>query len=117
MGGGILAIILSGWEEMERARQGLRVARNIKRGNMLSSVSILFLGEGVKLLDRKAENYPFIEKYLREFQELQVNVYACQGNIKAYGLEDRVDRNLVIMDDAATVISEHIKNNFIPASF
>ena len=117
MGEKFLAIILSGWDGLERARQGLRVVRNLKRANMLSEVSILFLGEGVKLLDSKAENYPFVEKYLKEFSELRIRVYACQGNIKAYGLERNVDKNLVIMDDAATVIAEHVKNNFIVASF
>ncbi|MDJ0269990.1 MAG: DsrE family protein [Aigarchaeota archaeon] len=113
----LLIIILSDHENYERARQGLRVARKIKRGNMLSEVKILFLGPGVKLLDKTDARYSNVEHFLKEYQQLGITILACAGNIRAYGLEEKIDRTLVIEDDAATVVAENVSKNYNVISF
>ena len=117
MAGKLLVIIVSGWEDFEKARQGLRVARNLARGGMVDGLGMLFLGPGVNLLDRTAENYSVVESFLKELREKGVVIRACHGNLRVYGLEDRFDKNLVVADDAATVVAEYISKGFAVATF
>lgn len=117
MAGKILIVIISGWDSFEKARQGLRIARNMMRGKMLEELSMLFLGPGVTLLDTTAENYAIVERFLRELNELGVIPRVCHGNLKVYGLEDKFDKQLVVTDDAATVVAEHINRGFTVITF
>ncbi len=115
--GGILLVILSGPGEFERARQGLRVARNLKRGRMVDHVRVFFLGPGVQLLDRDNPIYPMVESFLKSLRELNIPTSACAGNLRVYGIDEKLDKNLVIADDAAAVFAEAIAEAFTIASF
>ena len=117
MSGKLLVIVMSGWDYFERARQGLRVARNLVRGRMVDELGVLFLGPGVLLLDITAKDYGTVERFLRELREHGVIVRACHGNLRVYGLEDKFDKSLVMADDAATVVAEHLARGFTIATF
>ena len=117
MAGKLLIIIVSGWDSFERARQGLRIARNLMRGRMVDELSILFVGPGVSLLDTTAENYKTVESFLKELKEQGVLPRVCHGNLKVYGLEDKFDKQLVVTDDAATVVAEYVSKGFTVATF
>ncbi|MDW7977663.1 MAG: hypothetical protein RMH74_02535, partial [Candidatus Caldarchaeum sp.] len=60
----VLFIIASGPQEIERARQGLRIARNMAR-EKLATVKILFVGPGVYLLDPANPHYRLVQDYLK----------------------------------------------------
>lgn len=117
MAGKLLVVITSGWDSFERARQGLRIARNLVKGRMVDEVGILFVGPGVTLLDTSAENYGVVKRFLKELKEYGVLPRVCHGNLKVYGLENRFDKQLVVADDAATVVAEHISRGFTIATF
>ncbi|MEM3097057.1 MAG: DsrE family protein, partial [Nitrososphaerota archaeon] len=86
---GLLVVIISGPAEFEKARQGLRAARNLKRGKMLDTVRVFLVGPGVLLLDRENIIYSSVEEWLKTLKEVGVQVSACAGNIRVYGLQDK----------------------------
>lgn len=114
---GLLVVILSGPTDFERARQGLRAARNLKRGNMLDVVRVFLLGPGVQLLDRESSIYPTMEEWLKTLRAVGVPVAACAGNIRAYGLEEKIDKNLVTADDTAAAFAEAVEQGLTIATF
>ncbi|MEM1946883.1 MAG: DsrE family protein [Candidatus Caldarchaeum sp.] len=113
----ILFIIVSGPDEVEKARQGLRIARNIAREKLAKEVRVLFLGPGIYLLDPSNKHYKLVSDYLTALRESGVHVAACAGNLKAYGLEEKFDKKLVVADDAAAVVAEAASRGFITATF
>jgi hypothetical protein len=114
---GILIVIVSGPNEFEKARQGLRAARNLKKGRMVENVRVFFVGPGVSLLDRENKNYGLVEEFLKALKQHGVRVSACAGNLRAYGLEGKIDKNLVIADDTAAVIAEAVTEGLTIATF
>jgi len=112
----VLFIILSGPDEIEKARQGLRIARNMARERM-AEVRMLFLGPGVHLLDPHNPHYKMVKDYLTALNEARAYVAACAGNLKAYNLDDKIDRNLVIADDSTTVVVEAAEKGYYVVSF
>jgi len=114
---GILIVILSGPGEFERARQGLRMARNLKRGRMVDHVRVFFLGPGVQLLDRDNPVYTMVEQFLKSLKDLGILASACAGNLRVYGIEEKLNKNLVIADDAAAVFAEAVAEGLTIATF
>ncbi|MEM4417848.1 MAG: DsrE family protein [Nitrososphaerota archaeon] len=114
---GILFVIVSGPNEFEKARQGLRAARNLKRGRLVEDVRVFFVGPGVLLLDRENENYGLVEEFLQAYKQYGVRASACAGNLRVYGLEEKIDKNLVIADDTAAVLAEAVAEGLTIATF
>ncbi|MEM2872294.1 MAG: DsrE family protein [Candidatus Caldarchaeum sp.] len=112
----VLFIIVSGPEEVERARQGLRIARNMAREKM-AEVKMLFIGPGVYLLDPQNPHYKMVKDYLTALNEAGAYVAACAGNLKAYNLYEKIDRNLVIADDSTSVVAEAAGKGYSVISF
>ncbi len=110
-------IILAGNSDLDRARQGLALAKNARKLGFVSDVRVLFFGPGVQLLDPEDMNYPQLESSLKELSQLKVGVSACVSNIKKYGLDGRLDRNLVVAEEAAFLISDHVKKGYQTISF
>ena len=117
MGGKVLFVILSGPNEVEKARQALRIARNMAREKIVEDVRILFLGPGATLLDPSNPHYSLIENFLRALNQLKVYVAVCAGNAKVYNLEEKIDRQLVIMDDSMAVFAEAVEKGYSVATF
>lgn len=113
----ILFIIVSGPDEIEKARQGLRIARNIVREKLAKEVRVLFLGPGTRLLDPSNKHYKLVSDYLMDLKESGVYIAACAGNLRAYGLEEKLDRQLVMADDSTAVVAEAVANGFVTATF
>ncbi|MEM1943470.1 MAG: DsrE family protein [Candidatus Caldarchaeum sp.] len=111
-----LFIIVSGPEEVEKARQGLRIARNMAREKM-AEVRMLFIGPGVHLLDPQNPHYKMVKDYLTALNEAGAYVAACAGNLKAYNLHERIDRNLVVADDSTAVVAEAAGKGYHVVSF
>lgn len=112
-----MVVILAGKNDLDRAGQGLVFAKNAKRLNILSDVKVLFFGPGVELLDPEGQPYSEVESTLNELKRLKVGVSACVSNLKKYRLGDKLDRNLVIAEEAAFLISDHVKNEYQLISF
>jgi len=117
MGGRVLFVILSGPSEVEKARQALRIARNIAKEKFADDVRMLFVGPGTALLDPSNPHYPLVEHYLKALSELKVYVAVCAGNAKVYNLEEKIDRQLVIMDDSTAVLAEAVAQGYVIVTF
>ncbi len=113
----ILFVVVSGPEEFEKARQALRIARNIARKKFAEDVRILFVGPGVRLLAPSNSYYKLVDDYLAELNDLHVYVAVCAGNLKAYNLEEKINKRLVIEDDATAVISEAASKGYTILTF
>ncbi len=111
----LLVIVLAGKNDVDRARQGLVFAKNAKR--LLSEVHVLFFGPGVQLLDPNEKDYSGLEALLGDLGRLNVGVSACVSNVHKYGLDERLDRKLVVAEEAASLISDHVKNGYQTISF
>jgi len=111
----LLVIVLAGRNDVDRARQGLVFAKNSKR--FLSEVHVLFFGPGVQLLDPSEKNYSDMEAFLGDLGRLNVGVSACVSNVHKYGLDERLDRKLVVAEEAAFLISDHVKKGYQTISF
>jgi len=111
----LLVIVLAGWNDVDRARQGLVFAKNAKR--LLSEVHVLFFGPAVQLLDPSEKGYSEMEPLLRELGPLNVGMSACVSNVHKYGLDERLDRKLVVAEEAAFLISDHVKKGYQTISF
>ncbi len=48
---------------------------------------------------------------------MKVGVSACVSNIKKYGLDEKLDRELVVAEEAAFLISDHVKRGYQTISF
>lgn len=83
----------------------------------MADVRVLFFGPGVQLLDPTDSNYPRLESSLKELSQLKVNVSACVSNVSKYGLNEKLDRNLVVAEEAAFLISDHVKKGYQTISF
>ncbi|MEM2236961.1 MAG: DsrE family protein [Candidatus Caldarchaeum sp.] len=116
-GSKILFIIVSGPAEIEKARQGLRIARNIVREKLAQEVRVLFVGPGAHLLDPSNTHYKLVCDYLTALKEKGVYVAVCSGNLRAYGLDEKVDKQLVIADDSTAVVAEAASTGFIVITF
>lgn len=112
-----LVIILAGRNDIDRAQQGLVYAKNARRLKLLSHVKVLFFGPGVELLDPDKEHYPRVELLLKELGGLEVGVSACISNVGKYGLGEKLNRELVLAEEAAFLISDAIKNGYQVISF
>ncbi len=113
----ILFVIVSGPEEFEKARQALRIARNIAREKFAEDVRILFVGPGVRLLAPSNSHYKLVNDYLTELNDLHVYVAVCTGNLKAYNLEEKINKHLVVTDDATAVVSEAASKGYTILTF
>jgi len=111
----LLVVLLAGRNDVDRARQGLVFAKNLKR--LLSEVHVLFFGPGVQLLDPSEKTYSDMEALLVDLGRLNVGVSACVSNVHKYGLDERLDRKLVIAEEAAFLISDHVKKGYQTISF
>jgi len=112
----LLFIILSGPEDIERARQGLRIARNIIREKLAKSLRLLFVGPGVRLLDPDNPHYDLVKNFLAEIVG-HAYIAACAGNLRAFNLESKVDKNLVVFDDSTAVVAEAVSEGFTVITF
>jgi len=113
----VLVIILAGRSDMDRAKQGLTFTRVAKKMNLLSDVKLLFFGPGVQLLDPEDGSYAELRPALRELTELGVQVSACVSNVAKYGLGETLDRELVVAEEAAALITDHVKRGYQLLSF
>ncbi len=113
----LLVIVLAGRNDVDRARQGLVFARNAKKLSVLSEVHVLFFGPGVQLLDSSEKSYSELEEILGELGRLKVGVSACVSNVHKYGLDEKLDRKLVVAEEAALLISDHVKKGYQTISF
>lgn len=113
----LLVIILAGRNDLDRARQGLAFAKNARKLGLMADVQVLFFGPGVQLLDPGDSNYRELEASLKEFGQLKVGVAACVSNIGKYGLTEKLDRTLVVAEEAAFLISDHVKKGYQTVSF
>lgn len=113
----LLFVILSGPDEIEKARQGLRVARNAAKEGHVGEVRMLFLGPGASLLDPDNPHYELVKKYASEMKEAGVYLAVCAGNLRAYGLYEKFDKSLFIADDSTAVITEAAIKNFVIITF
>ncbi len=75
------------------------------------------MGPEVQLLDPKDVNYPQVESSLKELSQLKVGMSACVSNIKKYGLDEKLDRSLVVAEGAAFLVSDHVKKGYQTISF
>jgi hypothetical protein len=69
------------------------------------------------LLDPSENNYSDMQALLVDLGRLNVGVSACISNVHKYGLDERLDRKLVIADEAAFLISDHVKKGYQTISF
>jgi hypothetical protein len=115
MGGRVLFVVLSGPSEVEKARQALRIARNMAK--FVDDVRMLFVGPGTTLLDPSNPHYSLIENYLKALNELKVYVAVCAGNARAYNLDEKIDKQLVVMDDSTAVLAEAVAKGYVIVTF
>ncbi|MEM4573583.1 MAG: DsrE family protein [Candidatus Caldarchaeum sp.] len=114
---GVLFIILSGPEEIEKARQGLRIARNMAREKIVNEIRMLFLGPGARLLDPDNIHYDLVRKYAAEMKEQGVKLLVCTGNLKAYNLYEKFDKSLFIADDSTATVVEAMTQGLAVLTF
>ena len=77
----------------------------------------MFFGPGVQLLDPSEKNYSDTKAFLGALGRLNVGVSACVSNVHKYGLDERLDRKLVVAEEAAFLISDHVKKGYQTISF
>jgi hypothetical protein len=117
MGGRVLFVVLSGPSEVEKARQALRIARNMAKEKFVDDVRMLFVGPGTTLLDPSNPHYSLVENYLKALNELEVYVAVCAGNARAYNLDEKIDKQLVVMDDSTAVLAEAVAKGYVIVTF
>ncbi len=61
--------------------------------------------------------YHEVEMFLRELSNLGVMMSACAGNMRVYEIEDKIDKQLIVADDAATVVAEHVSKGLELVTF
>lgn len=113
----VLFIILSGPDDIEKARQGLRIARNLAKEKHVAEITVLFLGPGAMLLDPSNPHYNLVKHYAEEMKQFGVKLLVCAGNLRAYNIYDKLNKNLFIADDSTAVIVEAIMQKFAIISF
>ncbi len=113
----LLVIILAGNNDLDRARQGLALAKNARKRDLMADVQVLFFGPGVQMLDPGDSNYSQLETNLKELSQLKVGLSACVSNIRKYGLDEKMDRNLVMAEEAAFLIADRVKKGYQTISF
>ncbi|BAJ51212.1 hypothetical protein CSUB_C1361 [Candidatus Caldarchaeum subterraneum] len=113
----ILFVILSGPNDFEKARQGLRIARNIAKEKIATEVKLLFVGPGTTLLDPDNQHYDIVKHYATELNQAGARCTVCAGNLRVYKLEEKIDKNLFIADDSTAVVAEAALNGFTILTF
>ena len=113
----VLVVILAGKNDLDRAKQGLVFAKTVTRMELLSDVRVLFFGPGVELLDTGGEHYSAIRTLLTEFHSLKGGISACISNVRKYGLIEKLEKELVVAEEAAFLISDSVKNGYEVISF
>ena len=113
----MLVIILAGKDDLDRAKQGLTFAKTAAKMKLLSDVRVLFFGPGVELLNPEGEHYQGIRTMLTELLSLKRGVSACVSNVHKYGLDEKLEKELVVAEEAAHLISDSVKNGYQVISF
>ena len=113
----MLVVILAGKNDIDRAKQGLVFAKTVTRMKLLSDVRVLFFGPGVELLDPQGEHYSAIRDMLSEFRNLKGEVSECISNVHKYGLDEKLEKELVVAEEAAYLITDSVKNGYQVISF
>ncbi len=71
----------------------------------------------MELLDPGKAHYARVEPLLKELGGLEVGVSACISNVGKYGLGEKLNRELVLAEEAAFLVSDAIKNGYQVISF
>ena len=113
----MLVVILAGKNDIDRAMHGLVFAKTVTRMKLVSDVRVLFFGPGVELLNPQGEHYSAIREILAEFRNLNGEVSACISNVHKYGLDEKLEKELVVAEEAAYLITDSVKIGYQVITF
>jgi len=106
----VLVIISSG--DREKALTGLMYARNAKERGWMDTVKVIFFGPSENLLVQD-EDIQDMAKQISQFEK----PVACKFLSDRDGISEKIEEIGVNVDYVGTIISELIKEGYVPMVF
>lgn len=114
----MLVLLVADPESQEsRCEQGLLLALNSARTDMLEEVRVMLSGDGVKILDETIDADGTFAELLDHLRTAKVEIVACTGNLGRHGLAESA-RNAGIPPAGAQVyVPARIREGFEVVTF
>lgn len=115
MANGVLVIVSSGEEAVEKAMTGMMYAINAKKHNWLDDVNLMFFGPSEKMIAKGANEQ--VSGLLKQAIELGITPVAC----RAISDRDEISTSLkglgVDVEYVGTILSSYIKKDYQVLTF
>ncbi len=121
MSGKLLFMILSGVDDINRARWGLRMALNTYThpygDKLIDEVRVLLFCDGVKLVDPSHRYYPEIKERLMDLTKAGIEVASCVSIAEPLGLVDEANSLGIECVHASAYVAQCVHDGFTTISF
>ncbi len=121
MSGKLLFIIISGIENINRARWGLRMALNTFThpygDSLIDKVRVLLFCDGVKLVDHSNRFYDEIKERLHDLTHAGIEVASCVSIAEPLGLIEDTRSLGIACVHASAYLAKCVDEGFNPLTF
>jgi hypothetical protein len=121
MTGKILFMIISGPEEVNRARWGLRMAYNTFTHpygeKLIDEVRVLLFCEGVKLVDPTAKYYLEVKQRLQDLVDAGIEVASCVSIAEPLGLVNASKAVGIESVHASAYVAQSVSEGYTTITF
>lgn len=104
----VITIISSG--DIGKALTGLGYATRAVQNKWLSEVKLCFMGAAEQLLVDNED----IQNMVNEFKSLKGDVVACKAIADRYAVSDKISALDIDVEFVGQLISDHIKDGYVP---
>jgi hypothetical protein len=121
MAGKILFTIISGLEDINKARWGLKMALNTYTHpygeKLIDEVRVLFFCDGVKLVDPSSRYYSEVKERIDDLVDVGIDVVSCVSIAEPLGLVE-VNNSLGIeCVHASAYVAQCVSEGFVTMTF
>ena len=121
MSGKILFTIISGPNNINKARWGLRMALNTFTHpygeKIIDEVRVLLFCDGVKLIDPSSKHYTEVKERINDLVKAGVKVVSCVSIAKPYGLVEMNNSLGVECVHASAYVAQCVSEGFTTITF
>lgn len=115
MANGVLVIVSSGEEAVEKALTGMMFAINAKKHNWLENVNLMFFGPSEKMI-AKGENEQ-VSGLLKQAIELGITPVACRAISEREDISMELKGLGIDVEYVGTILSSYIKKDYQVLTF
>lgn len=113
---GLLVIITSGEEAMEKALTGLLYAVNAKKNNWIENVNLMFFGPSERMIT-KAEPGSEVSKFLKQAFDLGIAPIACRAISEGQNITTELEELGLSVEYVGPIVSSFIKKDYQVLTF